>query len=355
MKKTILTSVCAYALSLTSNAQITLTLTQSDLPAIGTNFLYSVDSTRVGAISSAGMNQTWDYSNLQEHESDLFSMKSLTATPSSWNSNFPNSQMVAYENGSFAYYYSQNNSGYYNDGSYNSSNVVPANVLESSELVIPTPFTFNSLRNNTSKRISYNNINNQKIVNYTHSIFEGDATGVLTTPAGTFSNTLRIKRTTYLSDSVYQFNGTNYQYLSHSGFRDTTIIYSWYRKGLNCYLLSVEEKLNNGNTGLGIQKKGAEFYTQSVTSLNEYSKFQNSFIFPNPTNGENNISISVQDKTAEQIVIIDLLGKIIKTEKINNNSIVSFNIENLNTGMYIYKVIDATNKELSSGKLIVSE
>ena len=35
--------------------------------------------------------------------------------------------------------------------------------------------------------------------------------------------------------------------------------------------------------------------------------------------------------------------------------IVSFNIENLNTGMYIYKVIDATNKELSSGKLIVSE
>ncbi len=260
MKK-IITQFIAIALFPTlGSAQITIT--HSDLPALFSTWVEHEDSTTHAAITPAGPSQTWDYSNFTIVETDVTNLQPLTATNSNWNANFPTAQMVHYNpSDSEAVYYSSNVSGFYLDGFYD--NHAEADIVsvpfESKRMIIPTPFTY---LNTTSNLASFSMEINQgfmvKVASYTHTDFTCDAYGSITTPAGTFSNTIRIKAISYNYDTTYADFGGGYQLIDFSEPNDTSITYTWMQNGSNSIVFTADE-LMNGSTPTGIIEEASYF------------------------------------------------------------------------------------------------
>lgn len=85
---------------------------------------------------------------------------------------------------------------------------------------------------------------------------------------------------------------------------------------------------------------------ESSTGLNN-NTLQNDFeVYPNPSNGS--VSIESSSISNFNLHIYDALGKLIRSEKINNKL---FKIEDLSTGIYQLQII--TNEGVTSKKLIV--
>ena len=111
MKKNLL-SLSLVILPLISSAQITIT--QSDLPTIGSMWFELNDTTTLQSISVGGANQTWNYSNFNVSRTTFTQFQNIAAAPSSWSSNFPGAQMVSYTpTDSMANYFSSNGMSLY--------------------------------------------------------------------------------------------------------------------------------------------------------------------------------------------------------------------------------------------------
>lgn len=72
-------------------------------------------------------------------------------------------------------------------------------------------------------------------------------------------------------------------------------------------------------------------------------------VYPNPTNGEVNFVIT--SPSVEQIVITDLLGKVIET-KLVKSELTQFNLRAYSNGTYFYRLVDATGATLVTEKLV---
>ena len=70
-------------------------------------------------------------------------------------------------------------------------------------------------------------------------------------------------------------------------------------------------------------------------------------IFPNPTN--NSITITGLEEGTHKMEIIDMSGRVVKTENINNSQLIDLSA--LQEGCYLVKV--QTNKTLHTAKVIV--
>ena len=75
------------------------------------------------------------------------------------------------------------------------------------------------------------------------------------------------------------------------------------------------------------------------------SEKSNLKLFPNPFN--NFLEISFDENTSGELIIRDMMGKIIQSEKINGNS-VSINTENIAAGIYSLSIMTSENKTQSS-------
>ncbi len=74
-------------------------------------------------------------------------------------------------------------------------------------------------------------------------------------------------------------------------------------------------------------------------------------LFPNPASSS--VQITWGNSTLKSITIYDMLGKLIVTEKIKNNQIqTSFDVSNLNTGIYLVQLSDESNN-VTTKRLIV--
>ena len=78
-----------------------------------------------------------------------------------------------------------------------------------------------------------------------------------------------------------------------------------------------------------------KYTLSSLTSINENEAFSKSIVvFPNPAKSVLNFNTN-NDYTISSIVITDVLGKVVLSETVSNNSI---SIEKLNTGIYFLSV-----------------
>jgi hypothetical protein len=73
-------------------------------------------------------------------------------------------------------------------------------------------------------------------------------------------------------------------------------------------------------------------------------------IYPNPSNGILNVSLTASLARNSVIEIYDALGKLVVKQMLANE-LNSINISNLENGIYIFKVIN-TNNILKTGKLV---
>ncbi|PIF43517.1 putative secreted protein (Por secretion system target) [Chryseobacterium sp. 52] len=88
--------------------------------------------------------------------------------------------------------------------------------------------------------------------------------------------------------------------------------------------------------------------TQDISS----EKNQVNYAYPNPVKKGNDIHFAIKDKSASDITLYDMAGKLIVNKKIDKNDMV-ISSQNLSAGIYIYKIHSKDSKTQSSGKVIV--
>ncbi|WP_081873877.1 endo-beta-N-acetylglucosaminidase H [Chryseobacterium sp. JM1] len=88
--------------------------------------------------------------------------------------------------------------------------------------------------------------------------------------------------------------------------------------------------------------------TQDISS----EKNQVGYVYPNPVKKGNDIHFTIKDKSASEITLYDMAGKLIVSKKIDKNDMV-ISSQNLSAGTYIYTVQSKNGKTPSSGKVIV--
>lgn len=89
---------------------------------------------------------------------------------------------------------------------------------------------------------------------------------------------------------------------------------------------------------------------QLIVSNYNYDYSNNVKVFPNPSNG----IIQLESKNASfplNISIYDVLGKLVYEEKITN-SINTINLKHLKDGVYLYQIVDDSEK-ISTGKILI--
>ncbi|MCT2563246.1 endo-beta-N-acetylglucosaminidase H [Chryseobacterium herbae] len=88
--------------------------------------------------------------------------------------------------------------------------------------------------------------------------------------------------------------------------------------------------------------------TQDISS----EKNQVGYVYPNPVKKGNDIHFVIKDKSASEITLYDMAGKLIINKKIDKNDMV-ISSQNLSAGTYIYTIHSKESKTPSSGKVIV--
>jgi hypothetical protein len=75
-------------------------------------------------------------------------------------------------------------------------------------------------------------------------------------------------------------------------------------------------------------------------------------VYPNPSDAIFNFEYYGEQVTELKVEILDLNGRIVKNQTINNSNVIQLNCAELASGMYFYRCSNQ-NKILSSGKIIV--
>lgn len=89
---------------------------------------------------------------------------------------------------------------------------------------------------------------------------------------------------------------------------------------------------------------------QICAGINGVASVSEINIYPNPTNGILNVSISSQLVENTSIEVYDGLGKLAIKENLSNDSN-SINLSKLEDGIYIFKIIN-NNKTIKVGKVV---
>ncbi|HVA97277.1 MAG TPA: YCF48-related protein [Bacteroidia bacterium] len=116
------------------------------------------------------------------------------------------------------------------------------------------------------------------------------------------------------------------------------------------------ESISMKSTGLGwyAGKSGTTYiYGTSPASINELYNSTAVTIYPNPFTISTTLQIDSKTKQSEYVITIyNVLGKQVMEKYIHNKAICTINRENLENGIYIYK-IEAGTQIIKTGKLII--
>jgi len=161
---------------------------------------------------------------------------------------------------------------------------------------------------------------NQTVTGNLHVEFSGY--GTLITPAGTFTDVVRLKHTriqNYTENSVPQV--------------DSAVAYYWYKAGFHyqlAFVQSIESTLNDLESGYYSSVNGSNLSTE------ENQLFQVT-IYPNPASER--IQLQSNGKISD-LKIYDVSGELVLDEVITHSPTIELNISDLNSGVYFIHVLD---------------
>ncbi len=344
-------------LPLAASAQ-SITITGSDAPQTGESWTELMDN-RYGMhqIGAGGAAQTWDYSNAFEVDDTVVTnFVSVASVPASYSANFPNATIASYNPGdSMAVFFKQDATGFYVDGMGTDPVVVEGITVshfpfEPDMLVVPGPFTYGDTRSNTGKMIIEGSVGiaQFRMVITTYQSFVADGYGSLTTPAGTYPNTLRVREFSYSIDSTYTNFGAGWSPIPGSSYSDTTITYTWYKNGPGARLMTLQEDAFNPGTSI------AAGYQSSVmvSAPEQIAVTPASNVYPNPVVNKP-VTFDIENANATRLVITDMLGRQVKTENVAGLNRLVLATNQFGAGTYMYSLLDKNGNRIDNGRFVI--
>ena len=334
---------------------------------------YDVNPGTVINVGSTGLNQSWDFSSLQE--SSLSTIFFISPIGTNYENKYPNANLCMDDNGSLSYYH-KTSTGVFLHGIGDTVFSSPAlfyplpltyglNISDGPIVVIDTaitgpflsvaipPATVVVLSNGLANRADTALI---EIANTTE--FSVDASGTLITPLGTF-DVLRLKRiqttnsvlNVYCSDTVSQVGAwvTNIPFSSIpflAGFSNNEIEYKyqWITNDVSAEFILAEivvDNLDNIINGVSFQT------TAPISSITEDN--QNMFnVLPIPASDK--LIIKSKSNALVDLILLDVMGKLVFSDKFKSTT--QIDLTQISKGIYY---LNLRTKEGGLTKKIIIE
>lgn len=348
MKKLVLFSICLVPLLL----QGQITINSSHLPVAGQVFVNAIDDTYNAPLLPGGASQTWNYTGLLNLDQDTTAFLNAAATPYG-PSDFPSSNLAIHTPADSMYLYASTNTGglsidgyyFYTSSPPFGQNAIPFNP---SYLFIPTPFTYLDTQSSYYKYVI--DIDTAlpyiRFVHQVNQAFVGDGYGTLQLPTATYANTLRIKATETIIDSLLADTTGNGTYFMIDPPSVTQLSnYYWVQAAQPILLLSI------ASDSLGVTGNNSSYNLASTTSVQEPSPVStaNVHIYPNPASGLVNVTLLKEGTSNTVFRLFDVQGRVIRETPLEGMRQYGFYVNQLERGVYLWTVDEAG----AQGKLVV--
>lgn len=337
-------SALALVVTFSTASMAQTTITAAAMPQIGYVYNMASDtaiadlpSFTVSAGSSSA--QTWDYSN---DFNFVYGENTSFVAPSAGagSANFPNATMAVMQpNGTDWVYFVSNSSGLYIDGAHVVVSGGSADLdLNPNSLFMATPSTLGTT-NTATTAATATTVVSTYTVQVRHSAnrtVTADAFGQLTTPAGTYPNTLRLRTYETSIDSAFFYILGSWSFAQEQ--RDTTLQYSWMQNSPDAQLLQIS--LNTA----GAATKAS--YLQSFSNgIAAYAGADQGFnLYPNPTSDLTYLSYENKSTGPVSLQMFDMNGRMVG-DLLNENQAIGkhkafINVEGLHLpkGMYFLQL-----------------
>lgn len=373
MKKKLLSLITLIGAGVLASAQITINDTH--IVGIGDVVEQAQDTLPTVGIGSAGANQTWNFSSIQQHTLDSLFFKNPSTLPG--NGDFPTSNLGlkdSNEDSSWTFL-TKNTAGLFVDGIHQIQSGQPTSIPITAT-IITFPSTMGTSFGDTWNGILFTfplgqdpdgpgphgTVDSLRVTREAVVNSNIDSWGNVTTPFGTFASLRQIvieedaDTTWQLVSGVWEVMSTTTQtFLATFGVNQSKFAYDtirtarWWTNDVSAKFPIIEMDYEaNGSVNSVSWQKNSPFV--GVEEMNAKPIFS---LYPNPAKDIINIST---DKIENSIIsIFDITGKEVKSIDFNSPTI-SLNINDLDAGVYFYTVTNRTSgKTLQTNKFIVTK
>jgi hypothetical protein len=328
-------------------AQPTLTATGMN-PVVG-DHVNNYNATYVSP-GSAGASQTWNLAAMGTGTLNASTGITVSSTPYASNYSAANIAFT-YAGGSEYGYYNTSSSALQYDGAAVTSGTTTVEFIYSNpEDFLHFPFAYNNTYTDTWMA-TFTSAGSQ-YVRKGNTTVTADGYGTVTTPAGTFSNVMRIHFVQIYTDST-NITGFGPYVLDYDNDE-----YMWYLNN-NHYPIATVSSFSATSTFTNSVTQSASYITGVIAGIENPSSFiASSNLFPNPASGNTTLSVTLTENKKVEIKLLNILGaetgKTITAEGIQGENTYKPDIGNLSEGIYFVQIsLDGTIA--STQKLIISK
>lgn len=332
----------------TSKAQITIT--ESDMPQAGQVYIEPWDTLPTVNPGSAGANQVWNLSAINNDFNDTLFYLTPASTP--YSSYFSSSNLAEKTvlggphavKGSYGYDYFNLSSG--SNIMLGEYEVKPSTLIDSMNsegMVLPMTYHTNWNQQNFRSIMILPGISKQ--ISLTHQWDTVDGWGTVTTPVGSF-NSLRLKQISItIYDSIFIWSGSNWSFfmVNNTGFtRGET--FTWFANGKGTAVAEITMDSAGGS------KPTLAFYlNHSFAGINEISdNASTDLVYPNPFS--RNINVIINQPGNVTLTLYNMVGQAVGSWQMEQGQHF-IDVQNMPAGVYMMQ-FKAENGSLYTRKLV---
>jgi hypothetical protein len=308
----LLSTFCAFA---------QITINAGDLPVIGLVVEQGIDTMPESNLQPGGTGlQTWDFSDLEDHETDQIYFRSPQGLP--FAGQFPGATIAVDDDNNF-YQYLKLSSQVLQilgvGGNFqvdDSTSFALSAAFTPPQTLLQLPATYNQNFDENIRQVLqwplgvfFDSI---RIVANTHRVVKIDAYGLVTTPAGEF-NTLRVKEHASTIDSTFGYTGGLWFLLDAPTQPDTSVNFGWWGK-INGYAFPLVEFDMDPNDLEG-HVQSASWVKSLSTGTGEQLLQTDWRLYPNPAHEFVNIEWP-EDLNGGLIQVYDMQGRLMVEKNI---------------------------------------
>jgi hypothetical protein len=341
------------ALSIGAVAQTSTTITAAASPTVGYIYNMAADTTPADMPSftvSVGSTtaQTWDFS--QDFSAVYGSPVSFVAPAGKPGATtFPNSNLAVNQGGNnWGYLIAGTNGLFIDGGDVSVQGTSAALDFIPNPPQLPTPFTIGTTTTVVYTASTTTTYSSNTVLIKHHGVrtVTADAFGMVTTPAGTYSNTLRVLTHEITWDSISVLLGPFSTPIKQ--IYDTTTNYSWYQNTPDALVMSIDQS----TAGKTTKAQYLQTFSNAINTIKHADFAAN--LYPNPTNTITNLAYENATAARVSASIFDLTGRQVATllnnqQQAAGKQTLTVDVANLQLPQGLYMVqltINGTTKTL---------